>query len=57
MKTIPTSTPTLILAVLAAAALASNEQVVIAKRERAIATARCYVAMAGGLDVAEVVKR
>ena len=38
-------------------ALASTEQVVIAKRDLAIATARCYVAMAGGFDVAEVTKK
>jgi NodT family efflux transporter outer membrane factor (OMF) lipoprotein len=38
-------------------ALASTEQVVIAKRDLAIATARCYVAMAGGFDVAEVAKK
>ncbi|MEI8155404.1 MAG: efflux transporter outer membrane subunit [Burkholderiales bacterium] len=39
------------------ASLATNEQVVLAKRDLAIATARCYVAMAGGLDVAEVAEQ
>jgi NodT family efflux transporter outer membrane factor (OMF) lipoprotein len=37
-------------------ALAANEQVVLAQRDLAIATARCYVAMAGGLDIAQVAK-
>ena len=38
------------------AALAANEQVVLAQRDLALATARCYVAMAGGLDIAQVAK-